>query len=670
MHNSRTSAFSSYNRAFAVALASVVVIAGALIWQCYQHALDTETVLISQTLRGQQIALGAIVKGSSDALLLSRSSAQDWYRIHSSKMPASTPLDTLLRSRTDEGVNLDQPPPPWNEGIVGNLTGPIVSPDASLRRELSMALDLGSTFHAIKLTIPEARWIYYTSARRFIHIYPWTASANFSYHDTLKQEHFYRAAQPTQERPPGVVWSPVYVDEAGQGTMVTASVAVCENDTFRGVIALDLKLDQFNAFVRHWPNSLGTLFIVDQQGQLVAHPNLVQENSSAILPMRAAFPVSIADHAPELLVRSVARFVIADGYYIQNLLLRGTPFRLVYIVSRWELLQEIIGGVLGVGMLLFCLLVVLLVARFIAQRDAIAPAEKLVRYIEDEIHGAAASTIPPVPEVWRPWFQTIREVFNAHARLVTIQQELDVARRMQQSIVPKRFPNRAELQMYACMMAAQEVGGDFYDYFWLDDTKLGIVIADVSGKGVPAALFMAVARTLLRATAPAALDAGSCLAMANDLLCKDNEAVMFVTLFYGLLDIRTGELVYANAGHNAPYIVGPDGSVTQLAATGGTALGVIEGLPYAQHKMMLLQGSTLVLYTDGITETFDAENRPFGEQRLVEHLIRSSASPVRELLETLVEAVRHYGNGAPQPDDITCLAVRFVAPDFLTLLEN
>jgi sigma-B regulation protein RsbU (phosphoserine phosphatase) len=317
-------------------------------------------------------------------------------------------------------------------------------------------------------------------------------------------------------------------------------------------------------------------------------------------------------------------------------------------------------GVPSVLVLVLSLTLMLMIASRMTYNDAIVPAQKLVRYIQDEDRGSVKS-IPDIPQAWRPWFLTIQNVFNAHTKLVSIQQELDVARRMQQSIVPTRFPSRPDLQMFARMIPAREVGGDFYDYFWLSDQKIGIVIADVSGKGVPAALFMAVSRTLLRAIAPSAASPGACLALANDLLSQDNEATMFVTLFYGILDTATGELDYANGGHNPPYLIGPGGEVSQLPGTGGMALGVMEGTPFAEGRTRLEAGSTLLLYTDGVTEAFNAADEEYGELRLAQHLAGSTGETVEVLLKRLFDSVHQFADGAPQSDDITCLAVHYGA---------
>lgn len=655
--------FLRYNRIMRGTFVGVLLVACALVYLQFQRTLDAETASLTQRMQEQGVALDAILKSSTDAVNSMRIHAQTWYILHPDPQPPSPLRQALRPCHSPGGVCLDNPPLPWTFDQIGNLTGFPGPPTPALNQDLEMALSLNDVFLTIKANIPEAAWVYYTSAQRFINIYPWIASKDFFYADTLKKKTFFQGVEPAQDPSRRIIWTPAYLDEAGQGVMVTASAGVFQNGQFRGAVSLDLTLVRLNQFVRNWHSQFGTLFIINDRGQLLAHPTLVQPGGSEVLPVSAAFPPSMAANLNATLTNSSDHFLLTHGYYVEALGIQNAPFRLVLIVPRWALVVSALqAGVLSVLLLVIGLTVMLLVASQLTQRDAITPAQKLVRYIHDENLGSV-KTIPDVPQAWRPWFQTIQNVFNAHTQLVSIQQELDVARRMQQSILPKRFPTRPDLQMFARMIPAKEVGGDFYDYFWLSDTKVGVVIADVSGKGVPAALFMAVARTLLRAIAPATTGPGTCLALANDLLSQDNDAMMFVTLFYGILDTSTGELAYANAGHNPPYLIAPDGTISQLPGTGGMALGVMENMPYAEAYARLEPHSTLLLYTDGITEAFNPEDEEFGEARLATQLVGLAHEPVEPLLMRLIDSVYAFANGAPQSDDITCLAIHYSAVD-------
>jgi serine phosphatase RsbU (regulator of sigma subunit) len=242
-----------------------------------------------------------------------------------------------------------------------------------------------------------------------------------------------------------------------------------------------------------------------------------------------------------------------------------------------------------------------------------------------------------------------------------IDEELQLAQQMQLSILPKNYPAVPNLAMYARMRAARDVGGDFYDIFELDNDRAAIVIADVSGKGVPAALFMAVSCTVIKSVANRGGNPGEVLAEANDLLCEGNDAGLFVTVFYGVIDHRAGSLTYANGGHNAPYLMRRDRSVSPLQRTDGVALGVMPGLSYQNRTIALRPDDTVFFYTDGITEAFDPVGNLFSEQRLMTVLYEGRALSVEALGRHVISDVERFANGAPQSDDITCVVARYGA---------
>jgi sigma-B regulation protein RsbU (phosphoserine phosphatase) len=258
--------------------------------------------------------------------------------------------------------------------------------------------------------------------------------------------------------------------------------------------------------------------------------------------------------------------------------------------------------------------------------------------------------------------QTLRQAVHEHDQLVAIRNELDVASHIQQSILPRvfpPFPQRRDFEICAEMLPAREVGGDFYDFFLIDDEHLGLVVGDVSGKGVPAALFMAVTRTLLKSTALDGVPPGECLGRVNTLLCLDNDSEMFVTVFYGILDTRTGQLTYSNGGHNPPYLLRTDRCAERLAGTGDMVLGVLRGGQYHEKTTNLTPGDGLFLYTDGITEAMDATNTLFSDQRLATFLGETNGTSPEQLIRGAIDAVKDHCGAAPQSDDITALAVRY-----------
>lgn len=247
-------------------------------------------------------------------------------------------------------------------------------------------------------------------------------------------------------------------------------------------------------------------------------------------------------------------------------------------------------------------------------------------------------------------------------KLEGILYELNVASEIQQSILPRDFIKDENIDLYAKMTAAKEIGGDFYDFFWIDDekTKLAVIIADVSGKGVPAALFMTVSRTLIRANASTNLTTGQTFTNANKTLERDNTNMMFVTAFYGILDTKQGTLTYTNAGHNPPQLVRKD-KVESMTEKHGMALGVMGDQTYEQNTIELEPNDLLFLYTDGVTEAEKQDGQFFEETKLVEDLESNRGLAASEIINTIGTSVIDFAAGWPQSDDITMLALRFLA---------
>jgi sigma-B regulation protein RsbU (phosphoserine phosphatase) len=253
----------------------------------------------------------------------------------------------------------------------------------------------------------------------------------------------------------------------------------------------------------------------------------------------------------------------------------------------------------------------------------------------------------------------LREALADKRQLISLQQELEIARTMQLSILPNVFPDLAELEVAARMVPAKEVGGDFYDFFPVTEDKVGIVIADVSGKGIPAAFFMLVARTMLRAVAESGVGPAETMRRVNNLLAAENEQSMFVTAFYGELDLKTGTLAFSNAGHNPPLRMTRDGAVAEVARLPGLALAAMPDMPYGERSVRLDAGDVVFMFTDGVTEAFNGEDAMFGDDRLVAALATQAHAAVRDGLEGVLADLAHFTAGAPQSDDITCLVVRW-----------
>jgi len=255
--------------------------------------------------------------------------------------------------------------------------------------------------------------------------------------------------------------------------------------------------------------------------------------------------------------------------------------------------------------------------------------------------------------------KSFEELSEARARVM---QELEIARALQIAILPDSFPATSGLLGAARIQPATTMAGDFYDFVTLPDKRIGIVIADVSGKGVPAAFFMAVSRTNLRNFAYEFLSPGACLARTNNVLCTQNPTLLFVTVFYCIYDPSNGTLDYANGGHNPPYIRHADGLVEKLDGSSGLVLGVLPEIDFPEHRIQLSPGDTLVLFTDGLTEAFNSAHEAYGEESLVE-VIKCSESASETMLEAIFTDVAQFAGEAPQSDDITVAVLEFIGED-------
>ena len=243
-----------------------------------------------------------------------------------------------------------------------------------------------------------------------------------------------------------------------------------------------------------------------------------------------------------------------------------------------------------------------------------------------------------------------------------LMREVEIAAKMQQQILPTRFPRDGAIEVHGAMRPAKIMGGDFYDVFRLDDHRIGFAIGDVAGKSVPAAFYMAVARTLLRSAADSHASPAACMATVDRLLSDYDIPGIFVTAFLGILDTRTNLITYANAGHCLPYIGDSNGILRELEGGRGTVLGIGAGLDYEEDEAPLQEGEYLFLYTDGVTESINTSGHDFGNGSLESWLRANCTTTAEQISEGILNAVMNFAHGRDQHDDLTCLVVRRHTP--------
>ena len=256
----------------------------------------------------------------------------------------------------------------------------------------------------------------------------------------------------------------------------------------------------------------------------------------------------------------------------------------------------------------------------------------------------------------------VHESMKEHAQLESLKNDLTTARDIQQYILPRVFPPFPEytdkVDIYASMEAAKDIGGDFYDFFRIDDDHIALVVADVCGKGIPAALFMAVSRTIIRSKGMQGCSAETCMTESNHLLAAYSIDNMFVTVFYAIYNVKTGFISYSNAGHNPPLLLRQDGSFSELPVMENTIVGVIDNIEYQKDTLQLEQGDTLFMFTDGVTEATDAAYNEFGVERLGDILSQHSHNNCQQIVEAVKKGVKDFVGETEQSDDITMLVVK------------
>lgn len=260
-------------------------------------------------------------------------------------------------------------------------------------------------------------------------------------------------------------------------------------------------------------------------------------------------------------------------------------------------------------------------------------------------------------------YSKMKEAARAQALLQDLQKELDIARAIQEAMIPSTespFGTKG-IEIAGKMLPAKEVGGDLYDFFPFDEDHLAVFISDVSGKSISACLYMVVTKSLLRALTRRKLPPLEVITQMNELLSADNRSNMFVTAFYGVLNIKTGEFNYCNAGHNPPYIVSSNGELTQLNSQKSIALAVSDppAVPYEVKSLTLKEKDSIFLYTDGVTEAMDSKGDLFGENRLENILIKSGNETCSKRVEDVIVGVKNFVGAEAQSDDLTMLTVRY-----------
>lgn len=451
-----------------------------------------------------------------------------------------------------------------------------------------------------------------------------------------------------------------------------------------GIIVVDVSLEALRRMVSSIKIfKTGYGFLLSKNGTFVTHPKkefIMNETIFSIAEARGDeslrdFGRRMVRGKSTLMPYKLKSSVTGKLSWMAHIPIESNGWTLGIIFPEDELMEDIaslnrivlILGITGIGLLSFA---VVSIARSITK-----PLKDLALITEHIGAGNFDVEIPETgtgDEVGRlsqafRYMETSLKEYIDRLTEATIQRErmeseLKIAHSIQMNILPKvfpPFPHRREFDIYATIKPAKEVGGDFYDFFEIDDDHICFVMADVSGKGIPAALFMAVTKTLIKSKAAVGLTPDRIITRVNEELCVGNDENMFVTIFCGILNVTTGEVLYANGGHNPPVIMRKNGPAQWVRGEGSLIVGIMEDAAYITERLTLEPGDSLFLYTDGVTEAMDKEGRLFTDERLLETLRGLRGQAIEGIVEKTNGEIRRFVRDAPQSDDITMMVIEY-----------
>ncbi len=478
-------------------------------------------------------------------------------------------------------------------------------------------------------------------------------------------------------------WSEPYYEE--KTLLSTYSVPVYKTRGGKrhliGIVAVDISLEWFSDIVlstKVLKTGYGAL--ISQNGTIVTHPDRG-------LIMNETF-FTIAEANKDNAMREIGREVLRKesgivrhhnlfgmDAYLYYTRIPSNDWRLLMLFPAKEMFQDIRDLNVNVAVLGIVGIILLAITSVVIAKGITKPLRRLSTTAEEIGRGNLDAAIPEVTgrdevAMLASSFGTMRDSLRQYISKLTettaakqrIESELSIAHDIQMNMLKKifpPFPDRKEIDVFALLEPAKEVGGDFYDFFFLDEDRLLFIVADVSGKGVPASLFMSVTMTLFKAKSSADMSPDVILSMVNNELCDGNDSSMFVTVFCGILNCCTGELIYANGGHMPPVIVRRDQGAQFIDMPDGLIIGVMKDVGYSCERIALLPGDRILCYTDGVTEAMNGNREFYGSERLLEVIKKAGQEDLQGIAALIMEDLVFFADNAPQSDDITLLCIEY-----------
>jgi sigma-B regulation protein RsbU (phosphoserine phosphatase) len=612
-----------------------------------------------------------------------------------------TILEAHAHHHIDENLSLYHAFPldrPWEQPRLLEPRPDIIIPGAQITRdseEFYRLSGMDDLLRSVKNVDPDVASMYIATDSGAMWIRPGFDVVPDTY-DPRKRS-WYTAAKDSE----GFVWSLPYWDAAGNGLIITCSKAIRSKKYGTWVVAADVKIDTINNNILNMTlGGQGYAVLLDSNSTVISRPGLTAPGIS--WDQKTTFDNALFSMEPGL--ARVAINMTAQKTGVEKIAFNGTDTYIAYAPVKsmnWSYavsmpVSEIIGPVQKTRDLidqatqnttahiseetdmfkkvfagLFCLLlaVVVLLSFFLA-RFISRPVEAL----KDGTAAIGTGNLDYRVSIdTGDEFEELAHSFNSMAadlknsiadlRRTTADKEryakeMEIAREIQKGLLPESIPKIPGLEIAAAAVPTMEIGGDLYDFIPVDGHRWGVIVADVSGKGVSAALFMALSRTMIRASSVSEADPSTAILLANRNICEDAKTGMFITAFYGVIDTEGMTISYVNSGHNPPLLIGSGSEPVRFLDGKGIALGVLPDAEYPSSTVRLEKGDLLVMYTDGVTEALNERDELYGESRLI-GLVRSIRDrPLNEIVDRLIVEVRAHAGSAPQSDDITLVLIR------------
>jgi sigma-B regulation protein RsbU (phosphoserine phosphatase) len=587
-----------------------------------------------------------------------------------------------------------QMPPSVYDASV-NLLAPNVTM-GQVRDEVNYTSNMDDIFKVVYANDPVFTQVFLGTSSGVSQLYPWTSGIDAVFDAT--QREWFKNAMVTGD----IYWSEPYIDVAGHGLMVTCSMPVgAAEKGYFWVIGFDVTIDTINQnIINTQIGELGYAFLLDGNGKVINHPALVNgtrnwnetfQTDNLLLSENEQLRVIAQNMTQGKTGIAICKFGGSENY-IAYAPLTSTNWSVCIVLPVDEIIAPAIatknkitdsmnaasdhinGQAVNarntfVGIFVILALLVfatsLLLARMIVK--PILALKKGAETIgagnlESRVNVKTGDELEALSDSFNKMAQDLQEhiaeLQRTTAEKERFMKELEIAKGIQQSFLPDKEPKIEGIDIAASNIPAREVGGDFYDFIPVGKDRWGLTIADVSGKGVPAALFMALSRTLIRASATGNPNVATAIERANDLICADAKSGMFVTLFYAILDTQKRKLKYVNAGHNPPLLLKEASSAILLLKAQGIALGVVDGIKLEEAEIQLEKGDLITLFTDGVTEAINEKEEQFGQQRLLKIIKENESLSAKDIIKKIQDEVTAFSGGLPQFDDITLMIIK------------